>query len=91
MYAEISPVVSPLAYSDSTISSTPVSLNCRLRTICGSNVQARSHGTLMPTSPVLSVGTVFDLVPFRVPGLVANRAVLVMARMLGHLLVQHRL
>jgi hypothetical protein len=54
-----------LAYSDSTISSTPVSRRCRLRTICGSNVPARSRGTSICTWPLLSVSTVFGRVPFR--------------------------
>ncbi len=36
---EISPVVRPLTYGDKTISLTPVSRRCRLRTICGSSVR----------------------------------------------------
>ena len=63
--ALISPVVSPNAYSDSAIPSTPASRRCRFFTICGSNVPARSLGTSMLTSPQLSVSTVFGLVPFR--------------------------
>jgi hypothetical protein len=58
-------VVRPLAYSDRTISSTPVSRRCRFFTICGSNVPARSRGTSICTWPVASVSTVFALVPFR--------------------------
>ena len=48
----ISPVVSPFAYSDKTISSTPPSRRCRFLTICGSNVPSRSRGTSIPTWPV---------------------------------------
>ena len=48
-FAEISPVVRPLAYSDSTISSTPLSRRCRFFTICGTNVPARSRGTSIST------------------------------------------
>ena len=58
-------MVRPLAYSDSTISSTPDSRRCRLRTICGSNVPSRSLGTSIGTWPVPSVSTVLDRVPFR--------------------------
>ena len=35
---------SPLAYSDRTISSTPVSYLCRLFRICGSSAPSRSLG-----------------------------------------------
>ena len=62
---EISPVVRPLAYSDRTISSTPVSRRCRFLTICGSKVPSRSRGTSISTWPVLSVSTVFGRVPLR--------------------------
>jgi hypothetical protein len=59
------PVVKPLAYNDSTISSTPNSRRCRLFTICGSNDPSRSRGTSISTCPVASVSTVFDRVPLR--------------------------
>ena len=62
--AEISPVVSPLADSDSTMPSTPASRRCRLRTIFGSNEASRSRGTSIVTGPT-SVSTVFDRVPLR--------------------------
>jgi hypothetical protein len=58
-------VVSPFAYSDSTISSTSVSRRCRFFTICGSNVPSRSRGTSMSTSPAASEITVFDRDPLR--------------------------
>src|SRR3954453_4816491 len=55
----------PLAYSDSTISSTSVSRRCRFFTICGSNVLSRSRGTSIRTSPAASESTVFGRVPLR--------------------------
>ena len=55
--AAISPVVSPFALSDNTISSTPVSRRCRFFTICGSNVAPVSRGTSISTGPI-SVSTV---------------------------------
>jgi len=58
-------VVRPLAYSDKTISSTPLSRRCRFLTICGSNEPSRSRGTSMLTWPLASVSTVLARVPFR--------------------------
>lgn len=63
-WAAISPVVSPFALNDNTISSTPVSRRCRLRTICGSNVEPVFRGTSISTGPI-SVSTVFVRVPLR--------------------------
>ncbi len=62
---KISPAVRPLAYSDSTTSSTPDSRG-RFLTICGSNVAARSRGTSISTAPVVSVNTVLTLVPLQI-------------------------
>ncbi len=62
--AEISPVVSPFALRESTISSMPVNRRWRLRTIFGSKLESVSLGTSISTGPI-SVSTVFDLVPFR--------------------------
>jgi hypothetical protein len=62
--AEISPVVSPRAVSDSTISSTPVNRRCRFFTICGSKLASVSRGTSISTGPI-SVSTVFDRTPLR--------------------------
>jgi hypothetical protein len=59
------PVVRPLAWSDSTTSSTPLSRRCRFFTICRSNVPCPSRGTLISTGPECSVSTVFDRVPLR--------------------------
>jgi hypothetical protein len=59
-----SPVVSPFAVSEITISSTPPRRRCRLRTNCGSNVPARSRGTSISTGPT-SVITVLARVPLR--------------------------
>ena len=61
--ATISPVVSPLAVSDNTIWSIPVSRRCRLRTICGVNEASVSRGTSICTGPI-SVNTVLERVPF---------------------------
>ncbi len=63
-WAQISPCVSPLADSDSTIWSTPDSRRLRLGTITGSKVPARSRGTSNSTGPI-SVITVLDRVPLR--------------------------
>jgi hypothetical protein len=63
-WAAISPVVSPFAFSDNTISSTPVSRRCRYFTICGSNVDPVSRGTSISTGPI-SVSTVLVRVPLR--------------------------
>ena len=63
-WAAISPVVSPFALSDNTISSTPVSRRCRFFTICGSNVDPVSRGTSISTGPI-SVSTVLVRVPLR--------------------------
>jgi hypothetical protein len=57
-----SPVVNPLAVNETTMSSTPDSRRCRLRTIFGSNVEARSRGTSICTGPT-SVSTVLALLP----------------------------
>ena len=43
--AEISPVVSPFAYSEIATASTSVRRRCRFLTMTGSNVPARSRGT----------------------------------------------
>lgn len=64
MCADTSPVVSPLAVSEITISSTPDSRRCRFFTSCGSNDPSRSRGTSMSTGPT-SVNTFFALVPLR--------------------------
>lgn len=58
-------MVTPFAYNDSTISSTPVNRRCRFFTIWGSKLPSRSRGTSIGTGPVVSVNTVFDLVPLR--------------------------
>jgi hypothetical protein len=63
-WAAISPVVSPLADSDSTMSSTPDRRRWRLRTICGVNEASVSRGTSICTGPI-SVNTVFTRVPLR--------------------------
>jgi hypothetical protein len=55
--AEISPVVSPLAYRLSTTSSTSDSRRWRFFTITGLKVLSRSRGTSMRTSPQASVST----------------------------------
>ena len=62
---EISPVVSPLAYSEITIASTSVSRRCRFATMTGSNVPSRSRGTSISTGPAASVSTVLGRVPLR--------------------------
>ncbi len=62
---EISPVVRPFAYSDSTISSTPVNRRCRFFAICGSKLPSRSRGTSIGTGPVVSANTVFGLARIR--------------------------
>ncbi len=62
--AEISPCVRPLADSDKTISSTPDSRRCRLRTSWGSKVPATSRGIRTSTGPT-SVTTVLVRLPLR--------------------------
>lgn len=62
--AAISPVVSPFALKDRTISSIPVSRRCRFFTVWGSNVDPVSLGTSISTGPI-SVSTVFERVPLR--------------------------
>ena len=57
-------MVKPLALSESTISSIPVSRRCRLRTIFGSKLDSVSLGTSISTGPI-SVSTVFERVPLR--------------------------
>ena len=64
-WAEISPVVSPLAYSDNTTASTSDNRRCRFATITGSKLPSRSRGTSMSTSPAASVSTVLDRFPLR--------------------------
>jgi hypothetical protein len=48
---------------DSTISTAPIS--CRFFMICGSKLPSWPRGTSILTSPVPSVSSVFDPVPFR--------------------------
>jgi hypothetical protein len=62
--ATISPVVSPRAVSDNTMSSTPVRRRWRLRTMAGAKLPSRSRGTSMSTGPI-SVTTVLVRVPLR--------------------------
>ena len=82
-------MVSPLAYRDSTTSSTSFSRRCRFLTMTGSNEPSRSRGTSMVTGPTPSVVTVLTVVLLRVFAL-RPRAFLVLraSGMLGHLLVQ---
>jgi hypothetical protein len=63
--AEISPVVSPFAYSESTTASTSESRRCRLATITGEKVPSRSRGTSTRNSPAFSVNTVLVRFPLR--------------------------
>src|SRR3954447_26552414 len=56
---DLSPVVRPLAYSDTTTVSTSDSRRCRLRTMTGSKVPYRSRGTSISTRPTASVTTVW--------------------------------
>ena len=63
-WALISPVVRPLAVSESTIRSTPSRRRFPFGTITGSNVPALSLGTSMLTGPT-SVRTVLARVPLR--------------------------
>src|SRR3954452_23391725 len=63
-WACTSPVVRPLATSDTTKSSTPTRRRWRLRTILGSKVPLRSRGTSTSTGP-MSVTTVLVRVPLR--------------------------
>ena len=59
-------MVRPLAYRDSTTSSTPGSRRCRFLTTTGSNEPSRSRGTSILTGPTESVTTVLAVVPLRV-------------------------
>ena len=54
-----------MAYNEIATASTSVRRFCRLLTITGSNVPARSRGTSMVTSPAASVSTVLGRVPLR--------------------------
>ena len=63
--ALISPVVRPLADSDSTTASTSDRRRARFATMTGSNVPSRSRGTTISTGPALSVTTVFVRFPLR--------------------------
>ncbi|AOR30960.1 hypothetical protein BFF78_07795 [Streptomyces fodineus] len=56
-------MVSPLAASEITISSTPVRRFCRFLTIFGSK-EPRSRGTAISTGPT-SVSTVLEPLPLR--------------------------
>lgn len=64
-WAEISPVVRPLANRMIATASTSERRRCRFLTITGSKVPARSRGTAMVTYPAASVRTVLGLVPLR--------------------------
>jgi len=91
--AEISPVVNPFAYNEIATASTSDRRRCRFATITGSNVPARSRGTLNVDLPRgvgqdrLGPGAVAD-VPARTT---RRRVVLLMAQVLGHPLLQRRL
>jgi hypothetical protein len=65
LWALISPVVSPLAYSESTMVSTSPERRCHFFTIAGSKLPTRSRGTSISTGPQLSVSTVLVRVPLR--------------------------
>jgi len=56
--------VSPLAVSDNTISSMPLSRRWRFLTICGTKLLLVSRGTSISTGPI-SVNTVLARVPLR--------------------------
>jgi hypothetical protein len=63
--AEISPVVKPLADSDSTTASRSDRRRARFGTMTGSNVPSRSRGTPISTAPALSVTIVLVRFPLR--------------------------
>lgn len=88
--ALISLVVNPLAYSQIATASTSVSRRCRLATITGATVSARSRGTWTLTCPggvgqdCLGTPPVTDVAAH------GSGLVPVVTHMPGHLLLQRR-
>src|SRR5262249_39646083 len=82
----MSRVVMPRAYKAMIRSLNPSSRVWPLRTICGSNVPARSRGTATSTAPT-SVSTVLPVVPLRLfpDPRPAGRVVFLIAHVASHL------